>query len=273
MGKMLTDRVISKSNHIFHNRPDNKIGCGLKSFGKKAFNVAKKGYKILRKAQDVIHNLDKKAIKTLGTNQTIRDVIEAVPFGDTINGVTKVASEVVRITDKMNDKIKEKKNPFDKDVKEDVKKVINDAKNDPGIKKLLNESKNMIKDLFGKVDKSDLPQKEKEEIKEKADTINLDLIKDAKSKSVAGKLAKSLPYAMFVNKTSKRPEIPKKYQTKFNIPKKSFNNEGGRLFLSGSGRLGLGLTLTSPEPNAGAISKISKPKKISKEDIKNILFN
>lgn len=274
MVKLLGVKTYPTSEHLFMNPQGERLGCGLKSVGKKVLNVAKKGYKGLRKAQDLIHNLDKKAIKTLGTNETIRSVIEAVPMGDTINGITKMASEVVKITDKMNDKIKNKENPFGKDIKEDVKKVINDAKNDPGIKKLIDESKNMIKDIFGKVDKSDLPMKEKEEIKEKADTINLDLIKDAKSKSVAGKLAKSLPYAMFVNKSSKRPEIPKKYVDKFKIPKKSFNNEGGRLFLNGSGRLGLGLALSTPTPEGGKIEpKKEDKKKVSKKEIYDILFN
>lgn len=277
MVKLLTIRSYPTSEHLFMCKQDLGIGCGLKSKMKKVGNVVKKGYKALRTAQDLIHNLDKKAIKTLGSNETIRSVIEAVPFGDTINGVTKMASEVVKITDKMNDKIKKKENPFDKETKEDVKKVINDAKNDPGIKKLLDESKNMIKDLFGKVNDSDLPMKEKEEIKDKAETINLDLIKDAKNKSVAGKLAKSLPYAMFVNKNSKRPEIPKKYVDKFKIAKRSFNNEGGRLFLSGSaGRLGLGLTLKTPTPEGGKMSEASKKedkKKVSKKEIYDILFN
>lgn len=275
MVKLLTIRSYPTSEHLFMCKQDLGIGCGLKSKMKKVGNVVKKGYKALRTAQDLIHNLDKKAIKTLGSNETIRSVIEAVPFGDTINGVTKMASEVVKITDKMNDKIKKKENPFDKETKESVKKVINDAKNDPGIKKLLDESKNMIKDLFGKVNDSDLPMKEKEEIKDKAETINLDLIKDAKNKSVAGKLAKSLPYAMFVNKNSKRPEIPKKYVDKFKIAKRSFNNEGGRLFLSGSaGRLGLGLTLKTPTPEGGKIEpKKEDKKKVSKKEIYDILFN
>lgn len=277
---MLTDRVISKSNHIFMNKPDYKVGCSLKSFGKKALNVAKKGYKVVKKAQDIIHNLDKKAINTLGTNKTIRDVIEAVPMGDTINGITKVASEVVKITDKMNDKIKEKKNPFDKDTKEEVKKVITDAKNDPGIKKLINESKDMIKSLFGKVDKSDLPQSEKEEIKDKAETINLDLINEAKNKSSAGKLAKSLPYAMFVDKNAKKPKVLKRYVEKLGIPQKTLNNTGGRLFLS-SGRLGLGLSLSTPTPDGGKLIPVIqeskggevKAKKISKDEIMKMIFN
>lgn len=278
MVKLLGVKTYPTSEHVFMNPQGERLGCGLKSVGKKALNITKKGFKGLQKAEDLINNLHKKAITTLGTNQKIRDIVEMVPFGDTINGVTKIASEVVKVSDKINDKIKEKKNPFDDDTKKDVKKIINDAKNDPGIKKLIDESKNMIKDIFGKVDKSDLPMKEKEEIKEKADTINLDLIKDAKSKSVAGKLAKSLPYAMFVNKSSKRPEIPKKYVDKFKIPKKSFNNEGGRLFLNGSGRLGLGLALSTPTPEGGKIEpkkedKKDDKKKVSKKEIYDILFN
>ena len=289
MVKLLTIRSYPSSEHLFMCKQDLGIGCGLKSRMKKVGNVVKKGFKGLQKAEDLINNLHKKAITTLGTNQKIRDIIEAVPMGDTINGITKLASDVVKTTDKMNEKIKKKENPFDKEIKDDLKKVVNDAKNDPGIKKLYEESKNLIKDLFGKVNDSDLPQKEKEEIKDKAETINLDLIKDAKNKSVAGKLAKSLPYAMFVNKSSKRPEIPKKYVDKFKIAKRSFNNEGGRLFLSGSaGRLGLGLTLKTPTPEGGEIAKVVKKsndshkkinddlgikKKVSKKEIYDILFN
>lgn len=274
MGKILTDRAISKTNHIFMNKPDYRIGCSLKSVAKKAKNIVKKGFKGLQKAEDLVNNLQKKAITTLGTNKKIRDIVEAVPFGDQINAVTKVASDVVKVTDKMNEKIKKKENPFDKDIKEDVKKVITDAKNDPGIKKLIDQSKDMIKSLFGKVDKSDLPQSEKEEIKDKAETINLGLINDAKSPSSAGKLAKNLPYAMFVDRNSKKPKIPKKYVSKFGIPQKTLDNTGGRLFLTG-GRLGLGLSLTTPTPDGGKLipELESKPRKATRNEIMKMIFD
>ena len=271
---MLTDRSFSKSTHIFMNKPDNRIGCGLKSKAKAVGKAALKGMKTLHTAQTLFNNLQSKAIKELGTNKKIRDVIEAVPFGDTINAITKVGSDVVNVGEKVKAKTKAHQKPFDEETKKDIKKIITDAKNDPAIKKLMENSKDMIKSLFGKVDKSDLPQKEKEEIKDKAETINLDLIKDAKTPSVAGKLSKSLPYAMFVDRSAKKPSIPKKYIDKFGLPKKSLNNEGGRLFLSGGGRLALGLTLTTPEPSAGKIEKPPKEaKKISKKEVYDMIFS
>ena len=118
MGKMLTDRYIPKSKHIFMNRPsESMIGCGFKSKMKKVGNVVKKGFTVAKKAQDVVRNIQKKAIKELGTNPTIRNVVEAIPFGDTINAVTKVAADVVNVTDKMSDAVKKRQNPINKNKK------------------------------------------------------------------------------------------------------------------------------------------------------------
>lgn len=275
MVRLLTIRSYPTSEHLFMCKQDLGIGCGLKSKAKKVGKATMKGLRVAKKATDVIENLQSKVFKELGTNKKIRDVIEAVPFGDTINAVTKVAADVINVGEKVRDKAKKHQKPFDEETKNDVKKIITDAKNDPAIKKLMEESKNMIKSLFGKVNDSDLPQKEKEEIKDKAETINLDLIEKAATPSVAGKLAKSLPYAMFVDRNAKKPSIPKKYIEKFGLPKKSLNNEGGRLFLSGSaGRLGLGLTLKTPTPEAGKIEpKKQDKKKVSKKEIYDILFN
>lgn len=281
MVKILTDRKFNHTNHLFTNRPDEKIGCGLKTKVKKVGNVVKKGFKIAKKAQDLVRGIQKKAIKELGTNQTIRNVVEAIPFGDTINAVTKVASDVVNVTDKMKDAVSKKENPFkNEEIKSDVKNIVNEAKNNPNIKKLIDSSVDMIKTLFGKVDKSNLPQSEKEDIKNKADSLNLDLIKEAKTASSAGKIAKSLPYGMFVDRSSKKPKIPKKYQDMFGLPAKTLNNEGGRLFLNGSGRLGLGLSLSTPTPEGGKLTekivkKAEKPKvkKVEKQELYDMLFN
>lgn len=219
---------------------------------KKLKNALVKTNKALKKFTDLKNTIGKKLIHTAATNDTVSNLIESIPVvGQTLDTVVKVGDRAINKAEQIADKIK-KKEYTKQDFKDDLKKL----KTDKDVNKLkdtvINWFNNNVKD------NTKLNDIEKEDIKEKLDS--LDLNSDEASKLGPDKL----PLAGLLT-TKKSKTLKKKYREALGITQKTLSNNG-RLFLSSgcSGRLFL---------SSGKIEPKHKPKSKKYDDIYNTLFN
>lgn len=241
---------ITKTKKLFYPECPNKYDfIGGKLITKKKFkNALSKTSKALKKFSDLKNNLGKKLIHKAATNDTVSNFIESIPVvGDTLNTVVKVSDKAIRKAEDITDKIK-KKEYTKKNLKDDLKKIKSDEDVNKMKDKIVNWFNNNVKD------NTKLNDTEKEDIKEKLDSLDL---------NEAAKLGDKAPLAGLLT-TKKSKTLKKKYREALGITQKTLSNNG-RLFLSGgncSGRLFL---------SSGKAEPKHKTKKY--DDIYNTLFN
>jgi hypothetical protein len=226
----------------------NKFFCGSVISKKKLKNALTKTSKALKKFSDLKNNLGKKLIHKAATNDTVSNFIESIPVvGDALNTTIKVSDKAIRKAEDITDKIK-KKEYTKKDFKDDLKKIKSDEDVIKMKDKIVNWFNNNVKD------NTKLNDTEKEDIKEKLDSLDL---------NEAAKLGDKAPLAGLLT-TKKSKTLKAKYRKALGITQKTLSNNG-RLFLSGgncSGRLFL---------SSGKAEPKHKTKKY--DDIYNTLFN
>ena len=246
----MPDRI-TKSKKLFYPECPNKynfIGGNLIT-KKKLKNALAKTSKALKKFTDLKNTIGKKLIHTAATNDTVSNLIESIPVvGDTLNTVVKVGDKAINKAEKIADKIKKKEY-----TKQDFKDDINKLKSDEDVNKLKDK---VVKWFNNNVkDNTKLNDAEKEDIKEKLDSLDL-------NSEEATKMGDKLPLAGLLT-TKKSKTLKKKYREALGITQKTLSNNG-RLFLSSgcSGRLFL---------SSGKIEPKHKTKKY--DDIYNTSFN
>lgn len=189
-------------------------GCGsFKSFLKKLKGVGKKIFKGVGKVGDFLLNTNKKIIHALGTNDSLRNIVGAVPVvGDTINTLTKIGSNAMDAADKVADNIRNKKPIFNDVNTEELKQNLNEVKNDKNISKFIDDAKKYANDTLTKIRSSNLSNSDKQEIEKAAGLLNYDVIENAKTPLQKGKIAKMFKYLPLVKledmAKDKRVNIP-----------------------------------------------------------------
>ena len=189
---------ITKSKKLFYPDCPNKYDfVGGKLITKKRFkNALSKTSKALKKFSDLKNNLGKKLIHKAATNDTVSNFIESIPVvGDALNTTIKVSDKAIRKAEDISDKIK-KKEYTKKDFKDDLKKLKTDEDVIKMKDKIVNWFNNNVKD------NDKLNDTEKEDIKEKLDSLDL---------NEAAKLGDKAPLAGLLT-TKKSKTIKAKYR-------------------------------------------------------------
>lgn len=205
-----------KSKKLFYPEPLNKYNfiAGKLITKNKIKSAVKKLNKVAKKYSDIKNTLGRKALDKAAKSETLQNIIEAVPMGDTLNSVIKLGDKAIKKADEIADKIKSKQYN-----KQEFKKDLKEMKEDKDFIKLKDKITNWYKD---KVEPNkQLTEPEKKEIKDNLESLNLEEASKLKAPELAG---------LLTNRNSNT--IKAKYRKALGISQKTLSNKGGRLFLA-----------------------------------------